>query len=87
MYSALESVILFSVSWKSKNTRMCRIITRACFNPEMPDQRIKSLFGALSSDNNQQKQKTMDDTSPKIPNKEMEQTEQWQSRWERYNFN
>lgn len=39
----------------------------------MPDQRIKSLFGALSSDKNQQKQKTMDDKSPKIPNKEMEQ--------------
>lgn len=36
--SALESVILFSVSWKSKNTCMYWIITRACFNPEMPDQ-------------------------------------------------
>lgn len=72
---------------EKQKTRMYQIITRACFNPEMPDQRIKSLFGALSSDKNQQKQKTMDDKSPKIPNKEMEQMGQWQSRWERYKLN
>lgn len=42
----------------------------------MPDQRIKSFFGALSCDKNQQKPNNTDDKSPKIPNKEKEQTKQ-----------